>query len=137
MPRRLNWNEIRKRHPERMANHLENLNRVNREGAKAREMRLKALFGVMALGPFPSWGLRDELAQAWEDVYGVELKSKEAWLEVRFGIRRGLFKLMTDGRYAIMRDDNGAYYDPGRATDEKGLEGLRPEPEAGGEGKAA
>lgn len=132
MPRRLNWNEIRKRHPERMANHLENLNRANRDGAVAREMRLKALFGVMAKGPFPSWGLRDELSQAWEDVYGVELKSKEAWLEVRFGIRRGVFKLLPDGQYAIMRDDNGAYYDPGRNGDAKDVEGVSEETHPGG-----
>lgn len=134
MPRRLNWREIRKRHPERMANHLENLNRVNREGAAAREKRLKAIFGVMPLGPFPSFQLRDELSQAWEDVYGIELKSKEAWLEVRFGIRRGVFKLMEDGQYAIMRDDNGAYYDPRRSGDEKAVDGVSEETHSRGEG---
>ena len=102
--RRVTWKEIRRRHPERMAAHLESLNRKHKDSAAAREMRLTALLGVMPDGPMPSWELRDELSQAWSDVYGKELTSKEAWLEVRFGIRRGVFLLTPDGRYAIMRN---------------------------------
>jgi hypothetical protein len=102
MKRRLDWNEIRRRHPDRMARHLESLNMVHREGAKARETRLRALLGVMPAEDMKSWELRDELAQAWEDVYGVILTGKEAWLEVRFGIRRGVFILRPDGKYGIM-----------------------------------
>ena len=52
--------------------------------------------------PHASWTLRDELAQAWEDVYGEPMDGKKAWLEVRFGIRRALFILLPDGKYVKM-----------------------------------
>ena len=102
MRRRTTWNEIRKRHPERMARHLEALNTIHREVARHRENRLTALLPIIPKGPRPSWELRDQLAEAWEEVYGEELDSRKAWLEVRFGIRRGVFIMLPDGLYDTM-----------------------------------
>lgn len=99
---RTSWNEIRRRHPERMARHLEALNLKNRESALHRERRLAALLPIIPDNPMPSWDLRDEVAQAWEDVYGEQMDSRRAWLEVRFGIRRSLFILHPDGKYGKM-----------------------------------
>ena len=102
-PRHRNdWNEIRRRHPERMARHIESLNIRHREMALNREKRLAALIPVLPDAPMASWTLRDELAQAWEDVYGEPMDGKKAWLEVRFGIRRALFILLPDGKYVKM-----------------------------------
>lgn len=119
----MTWNEIRARNPERMKAHLENLNRVHREGAAAREGRLRPLVGIMPSREMASWELRDELAQAWEDVYGEEITSKFAWLEVRFGIRRGLFRLTPSGKYATM--GGHGEHNGGERTPEEGVDGLR------------
>lgn len=102
MKRRMTWNEIRKRHPERMANHLEALNTYNSELARHRHNRLAALLPILTPGTKFACELRDQVAEAWEAVYGEEIDQKKAWLEVRFGIRRGMFRMTPDGKYDTM-----------------------------------
>ena len=45
--------------------------------------------------------LRDNVAENWNDVYGEDFTSKQAWCLVRLCIKRGLFKRGADGLYAI------------------------------------
>lgn len=121
--RRNHWRDVWRRHPERMRDNLDLLRSINREKAEQRHTRLMAIVGMMPKGAKGSWVLRDELAEAWAEVFGEELTTRQAWNEVRFGIRRGVFVLRQDGLYDTM-GPNGA-----RPAD--GVEGLPGEEEQG------
>lgn len=102
-----------------MKDNLDALRSINREKAEQRQTRLMAIVALMPPGPKGSWALRDELAEAWESAFGEELTTRQAWNEVRFGIRRGVFVLRQDGLYDTM----------GRATDDTSGMGEVPKDE--------
>lgn len=121
--RRNHWRSVWKQHPERMRENLASLIAIKRDVANQRQTRLMAIVGLMPPGPMPSWVLRDELVEAWASAFGEELTTRQAWNEVRFGVRRGVFVLRQNGEYAIM-GINGQ-------RPESGMEGLPGQEEQG------
>ena len=93
------WRQMWQRYPERMRNHVDALNRLMAARAEHRENQVRPLIAMLPSGPLQSWEIRDHLAEAWSEVFNEQLTNRQAWLHVRFAMRRGL----------IRRDENGYF----------------------------
>jgi hypothetical protein len=97
--RKGHWQRIWRMYPERMKDHHLRLSELHAKKKEMKKTQIRALFNVMVDTPMFAAEFRDELAQAWFDVYAEELESKIAWNWVRFGMREGMFSKDEDGRY--------------------------------------
>jgi hypothetical protein len=95
------WRKIWAEKRPQMQAHLDSLNAQKVLKADERVKQVKAIAHLLPTEPMSATRLRDNVAENWNDVYGEDFTSKQAWCLVRLCIKRGLFKRGADGLYSI------------------------------------
>ena len=83
-----------------MQAHLDALNAKKMLKADERVKQVKAIAHLLPTEPMSATRLRDQVAENWNEVYGEDFTSKQAWCLVRLCIKRGLFTKGADGLYS-------------------------------------
>lgn len=95
------WRRMWSRHPERMRANLESINVLQSCKVEQRATRLKGVLRLLPDHPLAPSSMRDHVSEAWLTLFSEELPPERAWLEVRFGIRRGIIVRTHDGLYQV------------------------------------
>jgi len=94
------WRKIWAEKRPQMQAHLDALNSKKMLKADERVKQVKAIAHLLPTEPMSATRLRDQVAENWNEVYGEDFTSKQAWCLVRLCIKRGLFTKGADGLYS-------------------------------------
>lgn len=94
------WEKAWRISPERMREHLTRMNDARTKKAEQNAELIQAILNMLPDEPCQPYQLRDLFKQTWNESYGEEKTTKEAWNLLRVAMRHG----------KIGRTENGLIY---------------------------
>jgi len=94
------WARAWRTAPQRMKEHLDQMNQARLAKSEHMAALVQKILNMLSDDPVAPYVLREEFKQSWNESYGEERTSKEAWNLLRLAMRHG----------KIGRTENGLIY---------------------------
>jgi hypothetical protein len=94
------WKRAWRLAPERMREHLTQMNEARSKQSEQRGELVQALLNMMSVEPVQPYVMRNNLKSLWKECYNEDKTDKESWNLIRMAMRKGM----------IGRTDNNLIY---------------------------
>jgi type I site-specific restriction endonuclease len=84
------WQRAWRHSPERMREHITNLNNARVRRSEQTAELVQAVLNMLPIEPVPPYKLRDDFCKAWNECYSENKTTKEAWNLLRLAMRHGM-----------------------------------------------
>lgn len=91
------WKRAWRLAPERMRDHLNQMNKARSAKSEETAELVKALFDMLPVEPMQPYVFRDNIQKLWKECYSEEKTKQESWNLVRLAMRKGFIGKLENG----------------------------------------